>query len=190
MNELRHRVALLQKVSVLRIQHTGLNVANGVLGELDVARRLVGVPGAQHVEHCRAGFPRRHLAAAVRRFGGFARGRIGDEPLCTCVPIGQRLDDRAWPRRARLFEPGFVRYKSDLLRVHGRLIPFKSARTRLGAQAAQRCECYSGPRSAAACLPAMNPWQMQRASPCMENPPADSPPQYSPGITAPFRSTT
>ena len=31
---------------------------------------------------------------------------------------------------------------------------------------------------------------MQRARPCMLKPPADSPPQYRPGMTSPDRSTT
>lgn len=49
---------------------------------------------------------------------------------------------------------------------------------------------YALRSSALALVPAMKPWQVARAKPCMLNPPADSPPQYSPGITSPFMSTT
>src|SRR5438445_12865678 len=45
-------------------------------------------------------------------------------------------------------------------------------------------------RSAAACFPAIYPWVVQRPSPCWLKPPADSPPQYRPGITWPSMSTT
>src|SRR5580698_7726865 len=44
--------------------------------------------------------------------------------------------------------------------------------------------------SSIASLPAISPCTTERANPCWLNPPADSPPQYNPGMTRPTRSTT
>src|SRR5215475_499736 len=48
---------------------------------------------------------------------------------------------------------------------------------------AERVAAQAVGRSAAAFFPAMYPWTVQRPSPCWLKPPADSPPQYRPGIT-------
>src|SRR5207253_1821839 len=52
------------------------------------------------------------------------------------------------------------------------------------------CATHACGRSAAAFFPAIYPWAVQRPSPCWLKPPADSPPQYRPGITCPCMSTT
>src|SRR5712691_3696241 len=44
--------------------------------------------------------------------------------------------------------------------------------------------------SAAAYVPAMYPWAVQRPNPCWWKPPADSPPQYNPGMTWPCMAIT
>ena len=121
--ELGHRLALLQEDIVLRVEHFRLNVAGCVFGELDVARRFVGVSGAHHVEHSRAGFPCRHLAAAIRRLGGFPCDAIRNEPVRVAVPVRERLDDRSRPGSAVLGEPGPVRYEFDFFRVHEWALP-------------------------------------------------------------------
>ena len=48
----------------------------------------------------------------------------------------------------------------------------------------------SATASRAAFLPAMRPWTVHLANPWRLNPPADSPPQYRPGMTLPEKSIT
>jgi len=42
---------------MLRIEHTGLDIALGILVKLDIAGSFVGVATAHDVEYGRAGFP-------------------------------------------------------------------------------------------------------------------------------------
>src|SRR5687768_1298380 len=103
---------------MLLVEHPAVNVPGRILCELYVAWRLVRVARAEDVEHCRAGFPRRH-SAAVRGLHRLARRRVLMEPLGLAVPIGQRLDDRAGLGGAVQSQPGLVGYESDLFRFHG-----------------------------------------------------------------------
>ncbi len=89
--ELGHRLTVYQKNSMLLVQHLCMNDAGRVLGEFDITRRLVGVSGPHDVEDGRAGFPRWHLAAAIRRLRGFPGGRVRHEPIRAAVPIGKRF---------------------------------------------------------------------------------------------------
>ena len=81
--------------------------------------------------------------------------------------------------------------KSTLLANHIGLIKFFLCHEHLAKAGALPCSTtYAFGYSAAAYVPAMYPWAVQRPSPCWLKPPADSPPQYRPGITWPCMSIT
>ena len=126
--------------------------------------------------------------------------------LARCM-IGQNADSGLWKSSAKAVQSaneGIQGAITELFRSRSEKYPSHAGRrlrrsrnAREHEKASQR-RCfrttsvfnYAFTVSDAALRPAIRPCTTQRARPCRLNPPADSPPQYKPGMASPLRSIT